>query len=302
MSDKILRATHSGPLKIGSVEIPSYVLEDGTRVLSIRGISTAFTGKHGGGVGVHKMPRFLHAKGVKSLISQDLMARILSPIEFNPGKGRSAFGCEATLLPEICEVILDADKAGDLKDRSQAAIADTLMRGFARIGIIALVDEATGYQEVRDRMALAAILDRYLRKEAAKWAKKFPDDFYKEMFRLRGWAYDPSSVKRPSVVAKYTDDLVYKRIAPGLLQRLQALNPKDDKGRRKRKHFQWMTEDIGDPALTQHIHALVVLMRSANEWDGFYRSVQRALPKQNETDWLVLDVEAEEMQNLILTV
>lgn len=111
------------------------------------------------------------------------------------------------------------------------------------------------------------------------------------MFRLKGWPHDPSSVKRPGVVAKYTNDLVYQRIAPGLLQRLQTLNPKDEKGRRRHNYFQWMTEDIGDPALTQHIHALVVLMRASPNWGAFYRSVERSLPRKNEANWLLLDID-----------
>ena len=88
------------------------------------------------------------------------------------------------------------------------------------------------------------------------------------------------------MIAKYLNDLVYQRIAPGFLEKLQTLNPKDEKGRRKHKHFQWMTEDVGEPALTQYIHALVVLMRGSSSWSGFYRSVQRSLPKQNETSAL----------------
>ena len=295
MPEKKLKATHPGELTIGSIVLPCSVLEDGTRVLSTRGISTAFTGKIGGGHGAQnhpKLPRFLGSKELNPFISQDLMARILEPIEYIPKHGgRSALGYEATLIPEICEVIIDAHKAYPLRNPGLAATAELLLRGFARVGIIALVDEATGYQEVRDRLALAEILDRYLRKEAAKWAKRFPDEFYKEMFRLREWHYDPSSVKRPIIVAKYTNDLVYQRIAPGLLQRLQTLNPKDEKGRRKHKHFQWMTEDVGDPALTQHIHALVVLMRASPNWGAFYRSVERSLPKQSETNWLLLDID-----------
>lgn len=290
-TNKLKKATHPGELRIGTMVLPCFVLEDGTRVLSARGISTAFTGKTGGGTRARKLPRFLGAKEVNPFISQDLMARILEPTEFNPGKGRSAFGYEATLLPEICEVLLDANKVYPLRNPMLATVAETLIRGFARVGIIALIDEATGYQEVRDKLALAAILDRYLRQEAATWAKRFPDAFYQEMFRLRGWKYDPTSVKRPSVVAKYTNDLVYQRIAPGLLQKLQTLNPKDEKGRRKHKHFQWMTEDVGEPALTQHIHALVVLMRASSDWEKFYGSVQKALPKQTETNWLLLEIE-----------
>ena len=75
-----------------------------------------------------------------------------------------------------------------------------LTRGLAHIGIIALVDEATGYQEVRDKLALQAILDAYLRKELAAWAKRFPDEFYREMFRLKGWQWQGMSVNRPQIV------------------------------------------------------------------------------------------------------
>lgn len=68
-----------------------------------------------------------------------------------------------------------------------AAQADILIRGFATVGIIALVDEVTGYQEIRDRAALHKILDQYLEKEHAKRSKRFPDEFYREIFRLRDW-------------------------------------------------------------------------------------------------------------------
>ncbi len=63
-----------------------------------------------------------------------------------------------------------------------AKAASLLIRGLAYVGIVALVDEATGYQEVRDKRALQSILDKYLRKELAAWAKRFPDEFCKEMF------------------------------------------------------------------------------------------------------------------------
>jgi hypothetical protein len=120
-------------------------------------------------------------------------------------------------------------------------------------GIIALIDEVTGYQEIRDREALQQILDKYLRKEYAAWAKRFPDDFYREMFRLRGWQWRGMKVNRPSVVGRYTKDLVYSRLAPGIPEELERHNPKDDKGNRKSKHHQWLTEDIGHPALAQHL-------------------------------------------------
>lgn len=283
---KILKATHAGDLQIGNMTLPCSVLETGSRVLSMRGINTAFTGTRGGGTigkgGAHNLPRFLSTNDILPFISSELVARINSPIEYKPlHGGRSAFGNEAFLLPEICEVILDADKAGKLKNRAYAKVADILIRGFARVGIIALIDEATGYQEIRDKKALADILDKYLRKELAAWAKRFPDDFYKEMFRLRGWSW--SYLKRPAYVGKLTNDVVYERIAPGLLQELKDRSPKNEQGKRKGTFQQLFTEDIGHPALAQHLHAVIGLMRASGHWDGFYRLIQRAFPKKGDT-------------------
>jgi hypothetical protein len=159
---------------------------------------------------------------------------------------------------------------------------DMLMRGFARVGIIALVDEATGYREVRDRAALQAILDQFLAKELAAWAKRFPDEFYREIFRLRNWPWKGMSVNRPSAVAQYTKDLVYERLMPNILRELERKNPKDEKGRRRARH-QWLTEDVGHPALAQHLHAVIGLMRASDDWQGFQRNLQRAFPKRGMT-------------------
>jgi hypothetical protein len=160
---------------------------------------------------------------------------------------------------------------------------DALMRGFARVGIIALIDEATGFQEVRDREALQAILDRYLAQELAAWAKRFPDEFYKQIFRLHGWQWRGMSVNRPSVVAHYTKDIVYARLAEGILEELERKNPKDEQGRRKARHHQWLTEDVGHPALAQHLHAVIGLMRASDSWDQFRGMLQRAFPKRGST-------------------
>ena len=168
-----------------------------------------------------------------------------------------------------------------------------LVRGFARVGIVALVDEATGYQAVRDREALQAILDKFLRKEFAAWAKRFPDEFYQEMFRLKGWQWKGVKVNKPQVVGHYTKDLVYDRLAPNIIEELERRNPKTPRGHRKVKHHQWLTEDIGVAGLAQHLHALIVLMRSSDTWDQFYAMVERSLHSKKD-DKLLSESEPEE--------
>ena len=294
MGDKILKATHGGPLVIAGITIPAFVLEDGTRVLSQRGLCESIGLSTGGAskAGAHRIESFLARIDEKGIEVSDLMARIQKTIEFKPPHGgRTAFGNEATILADICDAVFDAEKKDALLPQQKhiAKRCEILMRGFAKVGIIALVDEATGYQEVRDRIALQKILDKYLLAEYAKWAKRFPDEFYELMFKFKGWQWKGMSVNRPSVVGRYTNDLVYERLAPGLLAELKRLNPPDEHGRRKTKFQQWLTEDIGHPALQKHLAILIAFMRAAPNWGVFHRNVERALPKLGETIPMALD-------------
>lgn len=214
----------------------------------------------------------------------------LKPIQYSSGD-TEVVGYAAEALPEICNIWLQARQEGKLyeqqADRAQAA--EIVMRGLAELGIIALVDEATGYQDTRDRDALQAILDKYLQKEFATWAKRFPDAFYREIFRLRGWSWNVMSVARPGVVGRYTNDIAYERLAPGILEELQRLSPSQDSGGRLRKHHQHLTEEIGHPALAQHLHAVIGLMRASATWEQFKTMLDRAFPKKGTQLELLLD-------------
>jgi hypothetical protein len=284
------KATHKGILPIANVKLPAFVLEDGTRVISGRGMTTAI-GMKGRGQGTARIASLLRQK---TNANNDLILAIENPIVFDSGAPVPTQGYEATALVEVCEAVLDAKDAGKLTTQQEQRYADAcylLTRAFAKVGIIALVDEATGYQEVRDRLALQAILDRFLRKELAAWAKRFPDEFYKHIFRLKGWEWKGMSINRPQIVGHYTNDLVYERLAPGILEELQGRNPKDERGRRRAKHQQWLTEDVGHPALAQHLYALIGFMRVSSDWEQFYRLVQRAFPKKGSTLFLPLEVQ-----------
>jgi hypothetical protein len=102
-----------------------------------------------------------------------------------------------------------------------------------------------------------------------------------EIFRLRNWPWRGLKINKPQVVAKYTNDIVYQRLAPGILEELERKNPKDEKGNRKVKHHQFLTEDVGHPALAQHLYGVIGLMRIAETWDGFKGMLNKAYPKKN---------------------
>lgn len=283
--DDIPEAVHDGVIRPGGAEIPCYVLKDGTRVLARAAFVKAIgrKGKVKGGLqfeGELQTPVFLTADNLKPFITNEIEGNS-KPILFR-FKGVRMIGYRAELLADVCDVYQDAQRAGTLRS-NQIPIADAcrmLGRGLTRLGIIGLIDEATGYQAVRDKHALQAMLDKYLEKELAAWAKRFPDEFYKQIFRLRGWTWKGMKVNRPQVVANYTNDFVWSRLAPGILEELQNRMPKDDKGRNKGRYPQLLTLEVGHPALAQHLHAVVSLMRASRSWEEFKRMLNVALPKK----------------------
>ena len=292
---QILEATYGSPdrpLRIAGIEIPCYVLQDGRRVIVQAGLIKALDisqGTAGRGAG-DRIARLAATKGLSRFVTKGLANLIRQPILFRtPRGGALAYGYEATILADLCDAVLAARNAGTLHYQ-QEHIADQceiLLRSFAKVGIIALVDEATGYQAIRPKDALEQYLEKILRKELAAWAKKFPDEFYENIYKLKGWPWPGMSKNRFSIVAHYTRDLVYERIAPGLLQELETRSPKNEKGARKNKLHQWLTEDIGDPMLAQHLHSVVMFQRLALSngygWHRFVKMVDRVLPKKGAT-------------------
>jgi hypothetical protein len=281
--------THPGTLEIGSLILPCAVLGDGTRVINQEGflsaIGRARKAKGGQGASVpDQLPAFLAAKNLKPFISQQL-EESLKPIVYKPKKSNIAYGYEAQLIPEVCKVYLEAREAGKLtiKQLGIARQCEILVRGLAAVGIVALVDEATGYQEERERAELRKILQAYISGELLAWTERFPREFYREMFRLHGWQFDPVSVKRPRYIGKLTKELVYKQLPKGVLEELESRNPPVYKGgQRKYQHHRFLTADIGNPHLEKQVLVVTSLMKAADNWDEFKRMFAKNFSAKKE--------------------
>lgn len=299
-NDAVLLATHGAddhPIKIGDIEIPCYVLENEQRVLSLGGMVRALGMSIGSAAGKQgdRLYQFATGKNILPYASKDLISRMSNPIRFRaPTGGSVATGYEAEILTDVCEAVLAAREAGALR-ADQLHIAkqcEILVRGFARVGIIALVDEATGFQRDRAKDSLARILEAFIAKELQPWLRTFPTDFYQEMFRLRGMAYpdDKDSIQRPRYFGLFTNDIVYDRLAPGVLAELKKANPRDETtGRRKSKHFQWLTSNVGYPKLREHLGSVVSIMKLSSDWHDFRAKLDRIHPSVGKPTQLSLE-------------
>lgn len=278
-----VKVKYKGELQLGEFPIPCYVLEDGRRVLSGRGIQESLKmvdeGKKTSG---HRIHRYLTQKTLMPFIFKDKTPGHFEPIICYSGD-KKINGYEASIFIEICDGFLEARKYIDLSPR-QAIIAtqcEILVRSFAKVGLIALIDEATGYnkEKTRAKDELQKYLSSFLREEAARWVKTFPDSFFEDMYKMRNWTWQNTS-KRPGVVGRIIGDIVYDRIGPCIHAELDRLNPKNERGYRSSKHHQYLTE-VGKVKLGEHLatlHGLAIV--SDYRWEKFMAYVDKTFPKQ----------------------
>jgi hypothetical protein len=284
---KLEKATHEGKLTIGDIDLNCAVLKNGTRVLSYNAIFKAFgrtrRGTQKDDRRVPNMPAFLNSNNLQSFVGKDLRG-VLNKIEYTDLSGKAAEGFNALILPMLCKVYLDARDAKALV-RQQLPLArasEILLLGLANSGIIALVDEATGYQYEREKDELQKLLKAYIAEELLPWQKTFPDTYYKEIFRLNGWNFDvPNIKKRPGVVGTWTNKIVYEQLPSGVLQELKGKTPKSDAGNYTARLFQSLTPDIGNPHLQNQLNSVITLMQISDSWEHFMQQFNKLVERRN---------------------
>lgn len=298
--------THEGVLALGEFEIPCYVLKNGERVLSTTGMQRALgvIGNEPQQRSSGRLDEILTSKVVKPLLSGNYASSQFKPIQCFKGKQKiSAY--KAISLPEICELMLkvrDYAKSNDIElgIRQKAVViqSDFIIRSLAKVGIIALVDEVTGYEKVKEKDALQIFLQKFLEEEKGKWVRTFPPDFFEAIFKMKGWTWKQASTKKPQVVGHYVNNFVYSRLAPQVLKELRKLNPKDEKGNRKGKYPQWINPEFGHPKLKEHISILTAFAKATGyNWNNWQRMVERALPRFNQDGSAAQEIPFIDMEN-----
>lgn len=279
------RATHQGILKIMGKELPCVVLEDGRRIITQGSIFKAFDRPKRGsrskteeGISI---PGFLDSKNLKPYINDDVTA-VITPITYIGLNSIECSGYRAEVIPTVCEMYLNAQKDNKLtvNQIKIAVISDLLIRSLATVGIIGLIDEATGYQQIRPRDALEAYLNKILSKELASWCKRFPDIYYENIYKLKGWPEYSTSKNKYSCVGHYTNDIIYSRLGEDVLEELKTRTPDTSKN----KLHQWLSVDTGHPLLSSHMSIIIALQKLALAqgfgWKRFLDMVDLTLPKK----------------------
>ncbi|MDG4909998.1 P63C domain-containing protein [Mesorhizobium sp. WSM4898] len=305
-SDETVRfAIDEGEVQFGDLTFRCAVLDDESRVINgtefmrVMGIyrSGALSTRRSEDDEIY-FPLHLAFKNLRPFILEDvdLVEALREPIRYRSVKGSIAEGIPAQVLRRICSVWVRARAAGVLgtSQRNVADKAETLLNALADVAIIALIDEATGYQKRRAHNELQKILSAYIAAELLPWQTRFPISYYEQIYRVMGWPYDASTTKRTAYIGKLTNKLIYEKLPPGVLPQLRRKNPTDaTTKRRKHKHFQFLTEDVGNVHLDKQISAITTLLRAtpSGNWRFFETLFNNAYPPPQGDLFAGLDVE-----------
>lgn len=288
---KILKATHQGELDINGFKISCAVLENGERVLVNRSVANAFGIKGSGAYWQKKkdkkgalLPEYLSAKYLQPYLADESKINLYNTISYVNTSGIETEGVDASFLSDICDVYVKAGQNGAFKNNTDIPEnAYNLLLALSKVAITALVDEATGYQYIREKDELQKLLKHYISPELLPWTKRFPDDFYKELFRLNGWDFTVNGIKnRPGVIGTWTKKLVYEELPKGVLEELEKNVPKSDAGNKTARYHQLLTEDIGNPHLTAQINQIVTLFRLSDNMKHMWQQFEKLKARQNK--------------------
>ena len=289
--EKELKALYKGKLPIGNLIMDCAVLSDGTRILTKGALYKAFNKIPRGwhkerkekmqeelqrdvpSYNLSQPPFFISTTALIPYITEDLL-KYAQPIKYIDGR-KIAEGYNAKILFEICNLYLKARRDSSLNARLEdwGRQAEIIVTSFAKVGIVALIDEATGYQYDRKHDALRVLLEQYISEGLQKWVKKFPDEFFIQLDRL----YNNEKTtprRRPKYYGNFINTYIYNPIEDGYVKKELDKKNIGENGKRKACFHQWLTE-FGNNQLVLQIGRVMGVMEMSTNIQNFKRKISR---------------------------
>lgn len=279
---KLPSAEYEGKLNVGEIQLSVAVLDNEQRVITQQAVFDALDRPSRGNARQINTPVFMDAKNLQPYISQGLR-EVIDRIEYIDKNGKIQKGYDANILPLVADLYLKAREANVLHPTQieTAKKAEVLVRAFALVGIRALVDEATGYQAVREKDDLAKIFEAFVAKELQPWIKTFPDDYYKELFRLYELPQpEEGNMSKPQFFGKVTNKVIYKKLAPKVLPELKKQAAK--LGKKSTRLHQALTPEKGHPDLLRLVSSVTTIAKLSKDKNDFFEKVDIIHPDFDE--------------------
>lgn len=262
MTEHFPRVIVSGVLEVFN-EIPCYVLDDGQRIFRLSNLTKALRGKEHGKFGnylaANNIQKYLPTRLVP--LSDETHDRVPQGVVEFVHNNKIEKGYNSEDFMDVCIAFIEAGHSEELSDVQKEILvnANKYIMACAKVGITALIDEATGYQNLREDNALQLKLKFFLSDQLRDWEKTFPDELWKQFGRLTNWKGSINS--RPRYWGKLVNELIYECIDEDLAKYLKETKPLMPS---HTKYHQWLNENYGVRALTEHIWQIIGMARGCH--------------------------------------
>lgn len=288
-SNNVEQIMRAGYVEIGEVKLYSFVTRSEKRLITATDVFKAVGRTRRGEVRVKGYPTFIGARNLIPYIDDEMRAR-MEPIRYRAKNGRVSEAYDATIIPLVADLYIKAHDDGVLSALQETVYQRSMIiiRSLAKVGITALIDEATGYQEDREARALQRLLQAYIAEDLLKWQPHFPREFYEQIYRLYGISekFDPLNPKRPQWIGTFTNKYVYGVFPDEVMKEIRRKNPPMETAHstvyRGFKHFQFLTESVGLPQLDKHLAALIGVMKLSSDMKSFDANFKKVFEKELE--------------------
>lgn len=275
-------------LTLGATTVTCSVLEDGRRVIKDTSLFKALKRTRKGEVRIEGYPPILGSKILVDILEELYPNEIetIKPFEVAQFNGTTGLWYDANSIPMICDLYMEAESRNLIKAGQQHVLdqAKVLLRALAKVGITALIDEATNYQESRGKDELQILLSKFIADKLQPYSRQFPKEYFEELFRLYGLPYDPTTTRRPRCFAQFNIKYVYEMLPPQVWEKIEEINPtvfNANTNRKDRKNHihRNLTED-GQKWLQHHLSSLIAIMTISNDMNEFKANFDRAFAKK----------------------
>lgn len=273
---------------LGETSITCSVLDDGRRIIKDTSLFKALKRTRKGETRIEGYPPILGSKALVSILEENYPndKKTVFPFEVAQFNGSTGLWYDANAIPLICDLYMEAEERGIIKPGQEHVLrqAKILLRSLAKVGITALIDEATNYQDVRGKDELQILLSKFIVEELQPYSKQFPQEYFKQLFRLYNLKYDPTTSKRPRYFAQFNIKYVWEMLPPQVWEKLDQINPtvynpNTNRRDRKARLYRNLTKD-GIKWLQSHLQSLIPIMTLSENKEEFNKNFNKYFEKQ----------------------
>lgn len=277
-----------GPLTCGSfTNIDCVNALQGKRVVRLISMSSFFkivgVSPRANGV-IDSFVKLLNHPGVRSSRSDAILEKLRHGSIVKDGRREEMF-VDYRIVTDFCRLMLFLRRTKRISGAylDYAANCEQFMLGLAEVGLAAMIDEATGYDKIKQKNEYQELFKEFIREEHSNWVKEFPNEFFDQLYRV--YHCEKKGQNHPSFFAHVITKYVYWPLADShgaILEQLKDKDPIVSRNGRRYKLHQFLSDEIGKSALRMHIGSVVTLLTLSADKGAFQRNFKKRYPKAGD--------------------